>query len=291
MLLAFVLLGRSLEARARAAASADLTALARLIPDSARLVLDPGAAPRPKAAADGGGAAAAAPAAEEVMVRTATVRAGDVVRVLPGERVPVDGLVISGTASGEHVRRSAPGRRARAKGQRGVLSSRARCHHSRRRGTRACLPAGVWSSLAPAHLCLALPSDACWAPHLPPPPPRSGRVHADGRVAAGARERGKRGDGGHPGVRGAPHAARHLHRLRVHAGGHWQVGLASTAAHGPAWLPVLSAAGRRAAATCPGFCSFAPLRRSGLAGVWLVSAVYHRLWVCDISCSSAWLAA
>ena len=95
MLLAFVLLGRSLEARARAAASADLTALARLIPDSTRLVLDPGAAPR--APANG----AAAPAAEEVLVPTATVRAGDVVRVLPGERVPVDGVVLSGTASGE----------------------------------------------------------------------------------------------------------------------------------------------------------------------------------------------
>ncbi len=93
MLLAFVLLGRSLEARARAAASADLTALARLIPDSTRLVLDPGAAPRAPAGS-------AAPAAEEVLVPTATVRAGDVVRVLPGERVPVDGMVLSGTASG-----------------------------------------------------------------------------------------------------------------------------------------------------------------------------------------------
>lgn len=112
MLLAFVLLGRSLEARARAAASADLTALARLIPDSARLVLDPGAAPRAKAATDGGGsgAAAAAPAAEEVMVRTATVRAGDVVRVLPGERVPVDGVVIDGTAAGECTHRAGPGK-------------------------------------------------------------------------------------------------------------------------------------------------------------------------------------
>ena len=100
MLLAFVLLGRSLEARARAAASADLTALASLIPDTARLVLDPGAAPRPKAAADGG-AAAAAPAAEEALVPTPTVRAGDMVRVLPGERIPVDGLVLSGYASGE----------------------------------------------------------------------------------------------------------------------------------------------------------------------------------------------
>jgi Cu2+-exporting ATPase len=94
MLLAFVLLGRSLEARARAAASADLTALARLIPDTARLVLDPGAAPRQAAA--GGGAAAA----EEALVATASVRAGDVVRVLPGERIPVDGVVLGGKASG-----------------------------------------------------------------------------------------------------------------------------------------------------------------------------------------------
>ena len=106
MLLAFVLLGRSLEARARAAASADLTALAQLIPDATRLVLDPGAAPRPKTApADGASSAsngaAALSSADEMLVPTPTVRAGDVVRVLPGERVPVDGVVLSGTASGE----------------------------------------------------------------------------------------------------------------------------------------------------------------------------------------------
>lgn len=101
MLLAFVLLGRSLEARARAAASADLTALARLIPDDARLVLDPGAAPRAAACSNGnGGAAGVGTSAEEVLVPTPTLRAGDVVRVLPGERIPVDGLVLSGYASG-----------------------------------------------------------------------------------------------------------------------------------------------------------------------------------------------
>ena len=98
MLLAFVLLGRSLEARARVAASADLTALACLIPDTTRLVLDPGATPRPAAAAAGRDASASV--AEEAIVPTGTVRAGDVVRVLPGERVPVDGLVLDGTASG-----------------------------------------------------------------------------------------------------------------------------------------------------------------------------------------------
>ena len=95
MLLAFVLLGRSLEGRARARASADLTALAGLIPASARLVLDPGAAPRTAA-----GSTAAA-AADEALVPTSSVRAGDVVRVLPGERIPVDGLVLSGRAAGE----------------------------------------------------------------------------------------------------------------------------------------------------------------------------------------------
>jgi Cu2+-exporting ATPase len=89
MLLAFVLLGRSLEARARAAASADLTALARLIPGTARLVLDPGAPPR-------GGAP---PGADEVLVPSSSVRAGDLVRVLPGERVPVDGVVVAGRAA------------------------------------------------------------------------------------------------------------------------------------------------------------------------------------------------
>ena len=36
-----------------------------------------------------------------MLVPTATVREGDVVRVLPGERVPVDGVVLAGTASGE----------------------------------------------------------------------------------------------------------------------------------------------------------------------------------------------
>ncbi len=59
-------------------AAADLRGLAHLIPDTARLVLDPGMAPG-KAAAAG-----AAPAVEYLQVATSTVRAGDIVRVLPG---------------------------------------------------------------------------------------------------------------------------------------------------------------------------------------------------------------
>jgi cation transport ATPase len=99
MLLAFVLLGRSLEARARAAASADLTALARLLPDQARLVLEAGAPPRAAAGSVVGGSGE-----EEVMVPTGSLRAGDVVRVLPGERVPVDGVVVAGRAAGAQGR-------------------------------------------------------------------------------------------------------------------------------------------------------------------------------------------
>lgn len=78
MLLAFVLLGRALEARAKVQAAADLQSLARLIPATARLVLDPGAAPGAAAAAGAG------PAVEYASVPTTSVRRGDVLRVLPG---------------------------------------------------------------------------------------------------------------------------------------------------------------------------------------------------------------
>ncbi|EFJ44076.1 hypothetical protein VOLCADRAFT_95682 [Volvox carteri f. nagariensis] len=89
MLLAFVLLGRALEARAKVQAAADLRSLARLIPATARLVLDPGAVPT-------GGTAGGGTAVEYVEVPTRNIRAGDILRVLPGEKVPVDGVVLEG---------------------------------------------------------------------------------------------------------------------------------------------------------------------------------------------------
>ncbi len=69
----------------------DLTTLAQLIPTSTRLLLDMGAKP--------GASTSSVDTEEEMVVPTSSVRAGDVLRVVPGERVPVDGVIISGKCS------------------------------------------------------------------------------------------------------------------------------------------------------------------------------------------------
>ena len=91
LLLAFILLGRALESRARARAASDLRALSTLLPLDAKLVV--------------------ADKAEDieneenetepmtVVVDRLALRAGDLVRVLPGEVIPVDGVVVSGAAA------------------------------------------------------------------------------------------------------------------------------------------------------------------------------------------------
>ncbi|MCX5957228.1 MAG: cation-translocating P-type ATPase [Cyanobacteria bacterium] len=78
MLLGFVLAGRFLEERARYRTGRAIEALARLQPDEALLLVD-GGPPRP--------------------VRVGGLRRGDRIRILPGDRVPVDGLVRVGCSA------------------------------------------------------------------------------------------------------------------------------------------------------------------------------------------------
>ena len=79
MLLGFILLGRTLEQRARGEAGAALSALVSLKPQTARLVK-------------------ATPKQEDKMmeVPVGTVQVGQWLKVLPGEKFPVDGEVIKG---------------------------------------------------------------------------------------------------------------------------------------------------------------------------------------------------
>ncbi len=74
MLIAFIRLGKYLEARARGKASEALKKLLRLQADKARLLVD----------------------GEEREVPAAMVKIGDIVLVRPGETIPVDGEVIDG---------------------------------------------------------------------------------------------------------------------------------------------------------------------------------------------------
>ncbi|MDY6938678.1 MAG: copper-translocating P-type ATPase, partial [Cyanobacteriota bacterium] len=83
MLLGFVLLGRALETRARNRASAALRALMNLQPQTVRWVANPEDLTEGKI----------------VNLPAAQVRVGEWLQVLPGEKMPVDGEVISGATT------------------------------------------------------------------------------------------------------------------------------------------------------------------------------------------------
>jgi Cu+-exporting ATPase len=77
VVITLVMLGRWLEARARGRTSAAIRRLVHLAPRQARVIRD----------------------GRDVEVSTADVQVGDLVRIRPGERVPVDGVVVEGASS------------------------------------------------------------------------------------------------------------------------------------------------------------------------------------------------
>jgi Cu+-exporting ATPase len=88
LILAFLLSGRWLEARARARATSALRGFAQLESSDARLLtLDPGL-PAPDYNA-----------APETLLPLDAIEAGDLIRVLPGDRIPLDGLIVHGRSS------------------------------------------------------------------------------------------------------------------------------------------------------------------------------------------------
>ncbi|KAJ0252012.1 Copper-transporting ATPase PAA1 [Hirschfeldia incana] len=80
MLIAFVLLGRNLEQRAKIKATSDMTGLLSVLPSKARLLLDGGQN-------------------STVEVPCNSLSVGDLVVILPGDRVPADGIVKSGRSA------------------------------------------------------------------------------------------------------------------------------------------------------------------------------------------------
>ena len=72
--------------------TADLQSLAKLIPAQSRMVLNP-------ATLDGPSEAGPATQLDLAMVPTSNIRPGDILRVLPGERMPVDGDIVEGKCS------------------------------------------------------------------------------------------------------------------------------------------------------------------------------------------------
>ena len=114
MLLAFVLLGRAVEERAKLRATSDMSALLNLLPPTARLI--------PKGPGGGGGGGGGSTSGDDAgagagagakagvgggvgvddayyrTVPTSVIQPEDLILVLPGDRIPVDGVVVRGTS-------------------------------------------------------------------------------------------------------------------------------------------------------------------------------------------------
>ncbi|URE28468.1 E1-E2 ATPase [Musa troglodytarum] len=88
MLLGFVLLGRSLEERARLQASSDMNELLSLVSSQSRLIISSEEKPTTDSFLSAN--------AISIEVPTDDVRIGDTILVLPGETIPVDGKVLGG---------------------------------------------------------------------------------------------------------------------------------------------------------------------------------------------------
>ncbi len=77
IIVTLILLGRLLEERAKGRTGAAIAGLLKLQPDEARVIRK----------------------GHEIMIPAADVRLGDIVRLKPGEKIPVDGVVVDGGAS------------------------------------------------------------------------------------------------------------------------------------------------------------------------------------------------
>ncbi|KAJ4799660.1 Copper-exporting P-type ATPase A [Rhynchospora pubera] len=82
MLIAFVLLGKNLEQRAKLKAASDMTGLLNILPTKARLLVD-----------------STSENSSHIEVSCSSLSVGDIVVVLPGDRVPVDGIVKTGRST------------------------------------------------------------------------------------------------------------------------------------------------------------------------------------------------
>ena len=98
MLLSVILLGRVLERRAKRRATRELRTLGSLVPRTSRLVFDQKGLAR-NARSEDAQSLSMWNDFDTLVISTKDVRRGDTVKVLPGESIPVDGVVMAGKSA------------------------------------------------------------------------------------------------------------------------------------------------------------------------------------------------